>query len=435
MDPELPLSEIMDLLVDAVCVVDMEGRFVYASAACERVFGYTAAELRGRNMIDLVYPEDRARTLQVTSEIMAGKLLTHFENRYVHKDGHIVHIMWSARWSQSRRVRLAVARDITQAKRAALKQSAIYQISEAAHTTTGLPALYEQIHRIVAGLLHTESFLVAQYDDRGEALTFPYRSEASARDPGPLSRGADTLITDVLKTGQPVLTFMAPGEQTGSRTAPNWLGVPLITTTGVIGALVVRSQSGMAHYTEDDKELLQYVSTQVATAIERKQAETRLRHMAAHDALTNLPNRTLFYDRCDMALKRAHRDGEHLALLFLDLNGFKYVNDTFGHAFGDLVLREVARRLSQCVRESDMIGRMGGDEFTVLLTEIHEPDCINRVVEKIRAAICAPIDLDGRTLKISASIGVAVYPQHGQDREQMFRHADAGMYAAKRRGS
>jgi diguanylate cyclase (GGDEF)-like protein len=386
-------------------------------------------------MIDLVYPEDRALTLQVTSEIMAGKLLTHFENRYMHKDGHIVHIMWSARWSESRRVRLAVARDITQAKRAALKQSAIYQISEAAHTTAGLPALYEQIHRIVAGLLHVESFLVAQYDDSGEALMVPYRSEASARAPGPFSREADSLITDVLKTGQPVLTSMAPGEQTGGRIAPNWLGVPLITTTGVIGALVVRSQSGMAHYTEDDKELLQYVSIQVATAIERKQAELRLRHLALHDELTDLPKRTLFNDRFEIALTRAHRNREQLALLYLDIDNFKYVNDTFGHDIGDRLLREVARRLAACVRESDTIGRIGGDEFTVLLTDIHDAPGVQTVVDKLHASLSAPLELNGQTLQISASVGIAIYPEHGDNLEVLLRHADAGMYTEKASGS
>ena len=215
----------------------------------------------------------------------------------------------------------------------------------------------------------------------------------------------------------------------------DWLGVPLISHKGVIGALVVRTCSSLVRYTKEDKDLLQFISTQVATAIERKQVETRLRHMAGHDALTDLPNRTLFNDQCDTALKRAHRHGDHLALMFLDLDEFKNVNDTLGHEFGDRLLREVARRLSRCVRESDLVGRMGGDEFTVLLTDIHEPDFVNSIVGKIRAAVSAPMEFGGRTMEVSVSIGVAVYPEHGHDREQLFRHADASMYAAKKRAS
>ena len=156
--------------------------------------------------------------------------------------------------------------------------------------------------------------------------------------------------------------------------------------------------------------------------------------MARHDALTDLPNRTLFEDRFDTAIKRARRYGEHLALLYLDLNGFKRVNDALGHEVGDGLLREVARRLAQCVRESDTVGRMGGDEFTVLLNNIHGPEDVDVVADKVRAAIAAPFELDGRTLAISASIGTAIYPEQGDERGQLFRHADASMYAAKRRG-
>ena len=155
--------------------------------------------------------------------------------------------------------------------------------------------------------------------------------------------------------------------------------------------------------------------------------------MALHDDLTDLPNRALFYDRFDTALRRADRDREYLGLLYLDLDDFKQVNDKFGHEVGELLLREVARRLVQCVRGSDTVGRMGGDEFTVLLTNIRRAESVDFVADKVRAAINAPFDLDGRTLTISASIGTAVYPEHGEDRDQVFRHADASMYTAKMR--
>ncbi len=436
MDYPLP-TKAMDLLLDVICAVDAEGRFVFVSAACKRVFGYSQKELIGRKMIDLVLPEDRERTLQAAADIMGGRPKTHFENRYVRKDGQVVHIMWSASWSESDRIRLAVALDITELKRAERLRSALYQISEAAHAAEGLSALYRHIHQIIGDLLPADNFLVALYDESSDTLSFPYfvdeREQGPAPEPQPLRAGSP--IAEVLRTGQALLTTtagsVAATDAATSRDHPDWLGVPLTSPEGVMGALVVQANSRSIRYTDEDKDLLHFVSTQVATAIERKQAETRLRHMARHDSLTDLPNRTLFHDRFDMALQRARRHGEHLALLYLDLNGFKRVNDTFGHAVGDLLLREVARRLALCVRASDTIGRMGGDEFTVLLANIHGPECAAIVAEKIRAAISKPFAVGAQALKISVSIGTAVYPEQGEDKERLFRNADAGMYAAK----
>jgi PAS domain S-box-containing protein len=110
----VPLANVMDLMLDAICVVDVDGRYLFVSAACERIFGYTPEEMLGRPMIELVYPPDRERTLAAAAEIMAGQPKPHFENRYVRKDGQVVHIMWSARWSEADQARIAVARDITE---------------------------------------------------------------------------------------------------------------------------------------------------------------------------------------------------------------------------------------------------------------------------------------------------------------------------------
>jgi diguanylate cyclase (GGDEF)-like protein/PAS domain S-box-containing protein len=435
------LSKVMDLLLDPICVVDAEGRFVFVSAACERLFGYTQEELIGRNMIELVYPEDRERTLSAAAEIMDDQPKMHFENRYVRKDGQIVHIMWSARWSESDRIRLAVARDVTELKHAERMQSAVYRISEAAHAADGLHELCRHIHQIIGDLLPANNFYVALKDESGDRLTFPYyvNERKQAPESRPLIAGspsAEVIGTGraLLKTSRETATSAEP-ESTAQRNYLDWLGVPLISQKGVIGALVLKTYSGGVRYTEEDKDLLQFVSTQIATVIERKQAEARLHHMAHHDALTDLPNRTLFNDRFDMALKRARRNKEHLALLCLDLNGFKDINDTFGHGAGDQMLREVAQRLVGCVRESDTIGRMGGDEFIVLLTNIQGPDDADIIVEKIANAFSTPFELDGRSVALSASIGTAVYPEQGEDLDELFHHADAGMYTVKRRGS
>lgn len=440
MDFQPLLPKVMDLLLDAVCVVDLEGRFVFVSAACEHIFGYTQAELIGRNMIDLVHPADRERTLETAEDIMSGRSRTHFENRYVRKDGKVVHIMWSARWSESDRLRLAVARDVTELRRAERMQNALYQISEAAHSAEGLFALYQHIHRIIDDLLPASNFFVALHDSSTNTLSFPYFVDEREQAPAPQLLVPDTPIAKIIDTGQPLLMTSGRTNATSNTESAaedhylGWLGVPLISQKGVMGALVVQSYSAEVCYTDEHKDLLHFVSTQVAAAIERKQTETRLFYLAHHDALTDLPNRILFNDRFDMALKRARRDGEHLTLLYLDLNGFKQVNDSFGHRAGDLLLCEVAQRLAQCVRESDTIGRVGGDEFTVLLTNTGGSACVDIIVEKIRAAINVPFEFNGKSLTISTSIGTAVYPEQGGEREQLYHHADASMYAAKERG-
>lgn len=426
-------AKVVDLLMDPVCVVDAEGSFVFVSAACERLLGYTPDELIGANMIDLVHPDDRERTLAAAERIMRDEPQMNFENRYVGKDGRIVHIMWSARWSEADGVRVAVARDVTALKNAERMQQALYRISEAAHAADDLPALCHDIHGIIDGLLPARNFCVALYDPSANRLAYPCFVDERLPARATEEVVAGTPIAEVLHSGEPVLTTRdMPGtDAAGGMDEADWLGVPLVAAEGVVGALVVHSYSPRVRYGHADRDLLQFVSVQVATAIERKRAETRWRYMAQHDPLTDVPNRTLFNDRCDVALERAKRDGEHAALLYLDLDGFKKINDVRGHEVGDELLREVACRLARCVRESDTVGRIGGDEFAVLLTNLRQAGDADAVVEKIRRAIAVPFDLQGERLTISASIGVAVYPDDGEDRAALLRAADAAMYSGK----
>ncbi len=433
------LDHVLDLLVDAVCVVDAEGHFVFVSAACERIFGYTPDEMLGRPMIELVHPDDRARTLQAAAAIMAGTPNPHFENRYVRKDGQTVHIMWTARWSEADGLRIAVARDITERKRAESVQAALLGISEAAHTAADLLALFQRIHAIIGGLLPARNFFVALYDAENDMLSFPYFVDEHDETPAPRRLDSGTLSAEVIRSGEALLLTpghdAAPLDRVGpivGRESLDWLGVPLIAQKGILGALVVQSYSGDTRYTDKDKQLLQFVSTQVAAAIERKQTETWLRHIAQHDVLTHLPNRKLFDDRLQIALARGDRD--RLALLYIDLDHFKRVNDTLGHSVGDRLLHEVAQRIIGCVRESDTVGRMGGDEFIVLLSAIKLVQHAVRVGEKIRAALQQPFVFDGHSLCITGSIGIAVHPEHGDEGQHLIREADHAMYGAKKQG-
>ncbi|MDB5895431.1 MAG: hypothetical protein JWQ88_2962 [Rhodoferax sp.] len=167
----------------------------------------------------------------------------------------------------------------------------------------------------------------------------------------------------------------------------------------------------------------------------RKVIEDRMAHMAQHDALTGLPNRALFDDRLHQAVTQAHRNRNRLALLYIDLDHFKPVNDTFGHATGDILLKEAARRMAQHVRASDTVARIGGDEFVVLLSAVQDKEDARAVAEKIREALGVVFELaGGHTAHISSSIGIAVYPDHAMDELQLSKHADDAMYQAKQVG-
>ena len=440
-NPPIPLHNVLDLLLDAICVVDADGHFVFVSAACERIFGYTPQEMVGRQMLDLVFPEDREKTVEAAARVMDGHLQLHFENRYVRKDGQIIDIMWSARWSEADQVRMAVARDVTELKHAESMQAALHQISEAAHSAEDLLALFRRIHQIIGNLLPATNFFVALYDETQDELSFPYYVDQHGDAPKPRNLDSGTLAAEVIRSGQALLLTPDSKPSLHQRVGPvigkdslDWLGVPLTSQKGVIGALVVQSYSGEVRYTEQDQALLQFVSTQIAAVIERKQTETWLHHIARHDVLTDLPNRGLFNDRLLAALARTQQADGRLALLYIDLDRFKQINDTHGHAIGDMLLREVGHRIRHCVRESDTIGRIGGDEFIVLLNSIKLPEHASLIAEKIRASLEQPFELSGQRLDISASLGIAVYPEHGDEKKLLIRHADSAMYRAKKMG-
>jgi len=167
----------------------------------------------------------------------------------------------------------------------------------------------------------------------------------------------------------------------------------------------------------------------------RKTAEAKLEHMARYDDLTDLPSRALFFDRLGQSLAHARRRGHAVAVLYIDLDDFKRINDTQGHQAGDDLLRQVAARLQGCVREVDTVARMGGDEFTCILSEISDSQSAAVLVaEKILAALADTFDVGGAKVRIGGSLGIAMYPDHGQDEDTMISRADAAMYEAKRGG-
>jgi len=437
----LPSTNVMDLLLDAVCVVDVEGRYLYVNTAFEQIFGYAPAEILGRRMVELILPEDRARTLDMAAGIMAGQPVRNFENRYVRKDGQIVHIMWSARWSEADQARIAVARDVTELRRSEAMQMALHTISNVANSSEDLASLFRQIHKILNELMPVASFLVAFYDQKTRAFSFPYYSDLRGEVGPPQGCATDSFLAEVVRTGQVLLVSPedhenVPESQQAHREqrAFSWLGVPLQGQVDIVGALAIQCDLTDLRYSSGDVDLVQFVATQVATAILRKQMLDRLQHSALHDQLTDLPNRKLFHDRLQTAMALARRDQMRLALLYLDLDLFKQVNDTYGHATGDLLLQEVAMRLRKCVRDSDTVGRIGGDEFLLMLNGINSPLDAQLVAEKVTSALCLPFNMAGQQLLISPSIGIALYPEHANDHLELIQNADQAMYRAKKAG-
>ena len=431
------LETVLDLMLDAVCVVDAEGHFVYVSAACESIFGYTQEEMIGRQMMELVAPEDRERTLLAAQQVMSGQPSLHFENRYIRRDGKRVDIMWSARWSEGDQLRVGVARDVTGRKRSESLQETVYAISEAAHNTADLTSLFEQVHQITGRLIPAPTCFVAlNAPDRGRP-TFPYCRTGGDPARLPLEPAAAALCTEVTRTGRALLlTANSEGvcdnlKALAATDSFCWLAAPLATAQGCIGALLLNDTAENATYCEQDIDLLQFIANQVATAIERKQLQARLERMAQYDELTGLPNRAFLFDRLKTALARARRNDERLAVLYLDLDGFKQVNDGYGHSVGDLLLQAFAQRLTQHIRETDTVARMGGDEFVMLLEGSPTAADTAVVVTHILAAMHAPIDLAGLALAIQPSIGVAYFPEHGTDEASLLRRADEAMYQAK----
>lgn len=164
---------------------------------------------------------------------------------------------------------------------------------------------------------------------------------------------------------------------------------------------------------------------------ERKENEQRIHYLAHYDVTTGLPNRALFNDRLRQSVLAAKRYQANLALLFIDLDKFKPVNDRYGHDTGDQLLKEVAQRIRGCIRESDTAARIGGDEFVLLLPGTNTEQNVIAVANKVLQEIELPFEIEGHSISISASIGIAIYPEHGDDMRNILKHADHAMYQAK----
>jgi diguanylate cyclase (GGDEF)-like protein len=252
----------------------------------------------------------------------------------------------------------------------------------------------------------------------------------------------DSVVREALDTGEVAISHTSQPDEPGPGT---WtISAPLSVRETTIGALSIQSKR-TASPPDSDRYLLSALADYAAIAIEnarlydavqeelaqRKKAEENTRRLAYHDTLTGLPNRTLFNDRLGVAFARARRHRHKVAVLMLDLDRFKEVNDRLGHSVGDQLLKAVGQRLVALLRESDTVSRMGGDEFLLLLPDMERIEYAAKAAERILRAVREPFVFDQQTVHITTSIGVAIFPDDGKDADTLVKNADIAMYRAK----
>jgi diguanylate cyclase (GGDEF)-like protein/PAS domain S-box-containing protein len=397
---ERELRGILDNMQDTYYRTDLNGLLVRASRSAEQLLGYRSDEVIGMRLADLYCnPADR----EVLLEKLAtnGGAVTHFEGKLRHRDGREVWVSTHAHYYRDEHGRIAgvegIARDITAWRRAREELRLAAKVFEG--VTEGVAITDPQFEVVSVN----PSFVEMTGYDATQAVGF--RLSDFAADPG----------------GQPLALLPALGER-GAWSGEVWCrrrdgaGFP-----SWLSVSVVRDDAGnVSHHVALFSDIT-----------ERKAHLQRVEFLAHHDPLTELPNRLLFRDRVEQAIARAARTQSTLALLFVDLDDFKLVNDSFGHAIGDQVLREVGKRIAAGVRDTDTVGRYGGDEFVIVITGMSDAASVSVIQQKIVQLIAAPVALEGRVIRVGCSVGAAVYPTDGRDYESLLRYADAAMYSAK----
>ncbi len=409
---------VLDHSQDLISLVDPTGRIDYVSPSHERVMGFGEEELVGANFLDFVHPDDV--TMVAEQMATAGSEAAGFmsEIRIRHKDGHWVSVEGVGRLiirDGEPPIVLISARDVSERKstqEALLHMAAIVESTDDAIVSKSVDG---QILSWNSGAERLYGYTAAEAVGRSVSILIPPDR------PGELRR-----LLDRVRRGERIQHFETERvRKDGSRFEVSLSVSPIRDARGqVIGS------SAIARDITD-----------------RKRAQEQIAYLAYHDSLTGLPNRARFEDLLNMGLARARRHGLSLAVLYLDLDDFKLVNDGLGHAAGDDLLQKVAHRLLAASRETDGVARLGGDEFMMLVPDLprrkataspRSPDpavaAAKLVVARIQEALKEPFRLGESVISVSASIGIAVFPLDADDAGTLFRHADVAMYQSKRSG-
>ena len=367
-------------------------------------------------------------------------------------------------------------REVEERERGERLQTALYQIAALANADESEERFFRHVHAVVGQLLYAENFYIALLSEDGDRIEFPYSVDQNEPDrrARPLGRGLTELVirrrSALLVDKQRADELVAAGEIAKTFVAnPTycWLGAPLFAGDAAFGVVAVQSYDPAKAYDERDAELLTFVSHQLASSLQRRRsaealrranaeleervelrtrelreqiavreaAELRLQHQVMHDALTGLPNRLYLRDRVERAMARMRRDpSQQFGLLYIDVDRFKLVNDSLGHLAGDEVLKQVAQRLAESVREPDVVARLSGDEFAILLEYVAIPETASTVAQRVLGSMERPLQAAGRDLQTSASVGIAIGDGRHGSIDEVLRDADTALYRAKSAG-
>jgi diguanylate cyclase (GGDEF)-like protein/PAS domain S-box-containing protein len=437
---------------DLVAMVDTQGRRIYSSPSFRTVF--KNEEIRpGTDSFKEIHPDDRERVKAIFHDTVRTGIGQRTEFRFLLKDGAIRYIE-----SEGRVIRDAtgtvtkvvlVSRDISERKRAEQREKMEHAVTRVLAESETLSEAIPRIVQTICETLNWDCGARWSMDERKKAISCVEAWNVP-------DKAVAQFISEVRK-----LTFQPSNQglvrQVWMSGTPHWIPdvsrdqgferAQLAAKAGLHGAFAFPILAGnvtlavleffSSEIRNPDPSLLQMVrviGSQIGQFMARKQAEENLLYVATHDTLTGLPNRYMFNQRFAHALQNAQRYHKSMALLFLDLDRFKFINDTLGHPFGDRLLQEVAARLRLCLRESDTIARFGGDEFVALIEEFAAPGDVVSVAQKILHALRWPFMLDGETSHMTASVGISLYPNDGGDLASLLKNADIATYRAKEQG-
>ncbi len=430
---EIRKALILDSALDCIITADHEGRVIEFNAAARRLFGYSRSEILGREAADTIVPPSLREELRrkLRDFVLTGgdpNMGRRREATAMRADGSLlpVDVVVVPAYVKGRAILTAYIRDLSEKRRGERLAAARHRATQA---LTGSLSLAEAAPAVLDALVHgldcTEARLWVADGEPPAPLLAGTSSEALVALPS--APRNDALARRTLEEG------VAAWEDPGADGAGVALAVPVRLGGQVLGVLEVRCSRAGAREPEWVPALAD-VASLLALFLKRQRAEADLQRFARYDSLTGLPNRSFFLDTLERTLSRAGRQRTRSALVFLDLDGFKAVNDSLGHAAGDAVLQTMAERLRAGTRSSDLVARIGGDEFTVLVQSLARVDDAALVARALLERVARPCRVDDHDVTLSASAGISVYPEDGGDADTLLRNADLAMYRAKQEG-
>lgn len=393
---------LMDQANDAFVVVDLEGKLLDVNRAAEKMLGYGKEELLQLHAVDL-HPEEEKEKVKQSFQILRENGFHHVEHLVRRKDGSVISVEVSAARVEfgSGKMIIGIFHDISERKRAEEQLHLAATVFEG--TSEGI-------------MIADSKGVIVSVNRAFSELTGYARDESVGATPSILKSGRHEQAFYREMWSRALAEGSWQGEVWDRRKDgllfPAWLTIS-----------VVRGENGEPQYFVG-------IFSDISLI---KESQRRIEHLANFDALTGLPNRNLFLDRLKRAVSRAVRQGEGFALMFIDLDNFKAINDTLGHDAGDLLLQEVAKRLEKCIRDGDTAARLGGDEFTVLL-EASDQMAVARTAQRIVEMLAAAFTLRDSEVYVTCSIGISIHPDDGSDDQTLMKNADLAMYRAKQQG-